>query len=974
MELTDFFAHVMPEEGFRVLGLAKPHPDDPRRTKWRYRKYDTNYKAAGAARIYDDRAEEAVYFGVNSFNDYYYDEDKGYDRIRTQVNVCACRSLFDDFDVSVDKDDAYDTRDDAILDLKKLAKALQLKPTIVTSGGGFHMYITADADFDPDTWIRLSLMKRAVCEHLGIKVDTAVDKDIARVLRPITTHNRKKEQAREVKLISLGTQYPLATIEEKLQKYLDDNDLQPAKVSTKGQKANLFAAALGDYPPSDPDTVADKCAVIGKFRETGGESEPEWHKCVGVIKHCKDGETKIHEWSSKYEGYNQTETQEKIDAWTVGPTRCEEMDKLVSCMESCPFAGKCASPIQLGATEDAQSVEEAPQVSAQPQQPAQIIAGQNIPYWQAGFQWNGSVLSRAYTVEEDGNTIVMWRPFCRTFIYPINRIKDVEGRWIVKWRALEKNGDWREFDMPMEELASTDQMARTLSAHEVFLTSHKTARKDMSEFAIGLIEKLQEWRTETKTYNQFGWVDDYSGFVMGTKMITPDDETTILCDEGMPPDIVVDFGRQGSLDEWIDNIDVLYNRAGAEPFQFALCHSMGSVLIELMGSSNWHGLPLAFTGKGGTGKSTACKIACGFYGKPKLMERQTGDNGSTLQAAIKLTALMGSIPILLDEFSGRSPDELTRTGYALANGRDKQRLNGKGGFATVGAEFFKNSFITSNDSIVESISKLPAGYRVEATQLRYFEVPLPEGYRHNVFHDVDQGFAEHHMDYVYGEACVPYLRFIMKNVDWVKRQLQTARAKYNPQSDDENKERFYRDAIVTATVAGKIAKKLGLVTFDVNGMRDWAQNHVLQMRDSRRDNNVDISEQLAKFISTLPGRLIVTKRFGDGRSKKEDSHEPLRAAAVGRVATDDRKVFLSVGCINDWCKDNGVATSDLKEEMDRAGYIKQKPKLMYIGQGSTVPSGQARCFEINYNKLFSGKALSIVEDDDGIHTEASGTA
>lgn len=974
MELKDFFAHVMPEEGFRVLGLAKPHPDSPKRTKWRYRKYDTNYKAAGAARIYDDRAEEAVYFGVNSFNDYYLCPEKNYERIRTQVNVHSCRSLFDDFDVK-DAADAYATREEALLDLKKIAKALQLVPTIVNSGGGFHMYITADADFDPETWIRLSLMKRAMCKHLGIKIDSSVDKDVARVLRPITTNNRKTGTPREVKLIKLGRHYPLSLIEERLQKYLDDNNLEPATVSTKAPIANPFAGALGDYPPSDPDTVADKCAVIGKFRDTGGESEPEWHKAVGVIKHCDNGEAKIHEWSSKYEGYSYEETQEKIDAWQVGPTTCEEMDKISSCMEGCPFAGKCRTPIQLGATEDAPSVaEEVPQSTTQPTPPVQIIAGQNIPYWQTGFQWNGTVLSKAYTEDVDGNTVVKWRPFCRTFVYPINRIKDVEGRWIVKWRALEKNGDWREFDMPMEELASTDQMAKTMSAHEVFLTTNPKARKDMSEFAVGLIEKLQEWRTETKTYKQFGWTNDYSGFVLGKKMITVDDEVDILLDAEVPADIAVDFGRSGSLDEWIDNIDLLYNRAGAEPYQFALCHSMGSVLVELMGSSNWHGLPLAFTGHGGTGKSTACKIACGFYGFPKLMERQTGDNGSTLPAAIKLTAMMGSIPVLLDEFSGRSPEELTRTGYALANGRDKQRLASNGKFSTVGTEFFKNSFITSNDSIVETISKLPAGYRVEATQLRYFEVAMPQGFRHTVFHDVESGFAERHMDTVYGEACIPYLRFVMKNADWVKRQLQAARAKYNPKSDDENKERFYRDAIVTALVAGKIAKKLGLVTFDIKAMGEWAQGQVLNMRENRKESNIDISEQLAKFIATLPGRLIVTKHFGDGRAVKEHAQEILRGAAVGRVALEDKKVFLTAGCINEWCKENGVKPADMKEELDRAGYIKHKPKSMYIGQGTNVPSGLARCFEINFHKLFSGKALSIVEDDNGIHTEASGTA
>ena len=449
-----------------------------------------------------------------------------------------------------------------------------------------------------------------------------------------------------------------------------------------------------------------------------------------------------------------------------------------------------------------------------------------------------------------------------------------------------------------------------------------------------------------------------------------------MCDSDIPRDIAVDFGTSGTLDEWISNIDKLYNRPGAEPFQFGLCHSMGSALVELMGSSNWHGLPLAFTGHGGTGKSTAAKIACGFYGNPEFMERQTGEQGSTLNAAIKRIAIMGSVPMLLDEFSGRSPDELTRTGYALANGRDKERLGTNGKFSTVGGQWFKNSFITSNDSILESISKLPAGYRVEATQLRFFEVALPADYRSRVFPDITQSFIENHMDNVYGEPFRPYIRFIIKNQDWVRRQMVSARSKFNPSSEDDNKERFYRDTIVTAVVAGKIAEKLGLISFDLKGMKAWATGQVLRMRESRKESNTDISEHVATFISTLPGRLIITKHFGDARSKhKENPMEILRAPAVGRVCTEDKKVFITVKAVSDWCKDAGVPPAAMKEELNKTGYLitqsdgTTNPRK-YLGSGSTVPSGASRCYEIKYHKLFDGKALALIKTDDGVITES----
>jgi hypothetical protein len=996
MDTKSFLELVLPEQGHKVIALVT-HTD--KGARWKYRTYPTAEAAARAALNFDINGE-TVYFGVNAFGDWYTDPQTGKRRVRTQENVVACRALFDDFDVDPEKnriqreqgkrETCYDTRDEATADLIKLAQALRLTPTIVSSGGGFHTYFHLDEDIDRLEWEELSAMKRDICGHLGIRYDTAVDMDSARVLRPIGVHNRKYDPPREVKLVKEGKTYSVEHVRAALSSYIRANNVAPAPFSRKkgpAAAANPFAAALGEFPPSDAELIAEHCEAIRQFRDSGGDlPEPHWHRAIGVVKFCENGEDLIHAWSEGYDGYTFEETQAKIDEWKVGPTSCAEMDRHLGCMASCPVAGKCKYPTQLGFSETAPSVEEEtvvtptgsnPTSTSTPQPTKQTIGatieGQSIPWWpQAGYRWNGATLARSY-VDEDN--VVHWRPFCQDFIYPINRVRDSEGTWTIHWRTKEKNGSWREFFMPTAELASTDMMAKTLASNEVFLTRTKNARSDMAEFAETLIKTLQAWRIETKTYKQFGWTEDRKGFIIGNRMVTLKGEEEVLCDENIPGDIAKDFGVSGTVEEWVASVNTIYNRPGAEPFQFAICHAMGSVLVELMGSSNWHGLPLAFTGHGGTGKTTACKIACGFFGKPDFMNRQTGEQGSTLNAVIKRIAVMGAVPMLLDEFSGRSPEELTRTAYALANGRDKERLNSKGGFATTGDEWFKNSFITSNDRLAETISKLPAGYRVEATQLRFFEVSLPEGFSDRLFPDITQAFIEHHMDNLYGAALRPYLRFILKNMDWVRRQLVAARSKFNPKDSEDNKERFYRDTITTAIVAGKIAEKIGLISFDMKAVKKWATSEVLQMRESRRETNIDISEQLAQFINTLHGRLIITKHFGDARTgHKEHPMEQLRAAAVGRVCTDDKKVYVTVKAVTDWCKENGVAASELREELDRNNYLvlntDGKPgHKIRIGSGTTIISSPATCYEFNYRKMFDGTALSIVQSHGKTTTE-----
>jgi len=962
METLEFFEWLLPPDGNVVLGIPKK---DSGGEWWQNRKYTTIAEAAAEA-VKLDQTEE-VYVAISTFNDFYRN-DKGKYKIRTKENVAWCRALYDDYDVDPAKENRYETKLQALRDIGRLAQALRLTPTVVDSGGGYHSYFHFEDAVDVATWDELASLKRDITTFLGIKTDPTIDMNSACVLRPIGTHNKKEkyDSPRLVQLIKKGKRYSVETIRSRMQDFIQQNNITPApKRKPKGKKQ--FGVLVESYPASDAETIAEHCAAVRALRDTQGNiDEPHWHRAIGVVKFCKDGEDKIHEWSSGYEGYTYEETQAKIEQWEVGPTSCIEMDKVVGCKADCPVATKCKFPIQLGASEQADSV--AYETVAEDDDNAAVptptvIEGQSIPHWpSSGFRWDGTHLQRSIT---DADGIVTWRNFSRLFVYPINRIRNSEGTWVVHWRAKEKNGRWREFFMPTSELASPSQMAETFASNEVFLVNSRSARSDMAEFAQTLIETLQKYKVETKTYEQFGWTEDRKGFVMGTKMITENGTLDVLCDSQIPPDIAVDFGRSGTLEEWVANIDTLYNRQGAEPFQFALCHSMGSVLVELMGSSNWHGLPLAFTGHGGTGKTTACKIACGFYGNPKLMNKQTNEQGSTLNAVIKRIAATGAVPLLLDEFSGRSSEELTRTGYALANGRDKERLASNGSFATMGREWFKNSLITSNDSILESIAKLPAGYRVEATQLRFFEVSLGEGLVDKVFPDTTQSFVEHHMDHVYGEACLPFIRFVMKNLDWVRRQLAAARAKFNPKSEDDNKERFYRDTIVTALVAGLIAKKIGLVSFDINAMKQWAVAQVKLMRESRKEVNTDIKEHLAAFISTLHGRLIITKRLGSANTHKEESQTPIRTSPAGRLCTEDKKAFITVKAVTDWCKDNSVAPSAMRDELDRSGYLIFQPngepnRRMYIGQGSTVPTGLTRCYELKYHKLMDGVSLAEV--------------
>lgn len=347
MDTAAFLRHILPHSGTYVIAelvdaverdTGKPY------TFWKHLEFDS-ISTAAAAVAQLDAAGKTVYHACNSFAGWYTDA-KGKDRIRTQENVAVCRSLYDDIDVA--KPGCYATRKEAGAALKDFIAEIQLLPTIVRSGHGLHLYWPLSEDIMAAEWLRLSQLKRAVTEHFGLKVDRAADIDSARVLRPVGSHNRKNGEAIEVSVASVAGPYSLQQVEKAFLAYARKHNvlvLPPAPMAKSSGFDDLSGGV--EYPPSSAHLVAEKCAQLGHFKDTGSSTEPQWHACLGVVKHCTEGEPLAHEWSKGHPDYDYAETQGKLDGWAAGPTTCAKFRALAPDLcHGCSH--NVTSPIWLG--------------------------------------------------------------------------------------------------------------------------------------------------------------------------------------------------------------------------------------------------------------------------------------------------------------------------------------------------------------------------------------------------------------------------------------------------------------------------------------------------------------------------------------------------------------------------------------------------------------------------------------------------
>jgi hypothetical protein len=126
---------------------------------------------------------------------------------RRADNVAAVKCVWLDVDCGTDKAEAnkgYESKPDALIAIRAFCKLLGLpKPMIVDSGGGFHIYWPFVNTISPVEWKTATTKLKALyhAQKCRLLADDSRTTDIASILRPVGTHNRKTSSPRLVSLL-----------------------------------------------------------------------------------------------------------------------------------------------------------------------------------------------------------------------------------------------------------------------------------------------------------------------------------------------------------------------------------------------------------------------------------------------------------------------------------------------------------------------------------------------------------------------------------------------------------------------------------------------------------------------------------------------------------------------------------------------------------------------------------------------------
>lgn len=500
----------------------------------------------------------------------------------------------------------------------------------------------------------------------------------------------------------------------------------------------------------------------------------------------------------------------------------------------------------------------------------------------------------------------------------------------------------------------------------------------MSAYLLDQLQSLKRRIAETNTLTTFGWRDEHKAFLLGDKLFTKGVEPAEVLIGGNAKAKFNTFApNKGSIEGYAEALNFLYNREGATHWQYTICAGWGSLLAHHC-EDLYKGLILALQG-GDTarGKTTVCHAALAAFGNPEKLTLSSKD-GFTTNALWATLGVFNNIPVLADEMTSVDPATFSDVAYGVSNGKEKIRMTSKSGnvvFAN-SAEWRLNLYVTGNKDFHGTLAAHQANSQAEAVRLiqvnidRYPPLILADRSLFPAGKDGDTAWnaasalvaAEHikQMTQNSGHAGAAIIKYILDNEASVAKAMSDMITRFT-QVLPSPKYRFYRAHSACTIVAAQIAKKLGIIEFDVKELYAFTVNLIVELADSVMETNaISSDDAFSRMVSHLGPRIIVTSEYRDKRDGRgpESPRTRIMGDVAGRyvIGTTSQKehaghLMLSQKEVRDWCMKNRLDYPAMMTALQKEGALLKQGEKFTLTRGTDYPMVQQRCIIVDTLKL-----------------------
>ena len=975
MDQVEFLEAVLPDLESGAFGqsecyyglLLKKSPDGKpeRRQSLAYsREQLAQFLREGSAKGWD------AYMALSSFT--------ALERGRKSVNARRERCLWADVDVGK-AGCRWQTREEALAGLVGFAKKTGMKPTLlVSSGMGWHVYWRLKEELETPRWKALARSFGAFLKAEGMDVDPSRTADASSVLRlPGTLHQKS---GREV-AVALDTMSSYG--EDELYKIFGTQAPVEIPLSPPASRPEaLDGFGLGSRPPSGSGRAAVACCR--QLREMGSQSYPNWFNAMSVLKRFEDGLELAHELSSGDPRYDPAGTEEKFGMAAADmPATCAtfRMNAPELC-EGCAYAALVKSPVQTPKLAPPLQIAE-PEILSATEQAENEISEKPfaIPDWTAE---DGTVELRFdedddYDVSPAGMQWKHWtgsgkKAVERTDLLCHAKVRYVRGETFYDetmrpLRAhvfdIEQQSGARQQSVFVVSTDSGPQGAMTwcLNSKIIPLNPSYTGTTFMGMINAYLAKVAARPGMEREAYRMLGWQkvtaratgEQTTGFVLPCAAFTA---------SGMQPAALMGpaggktaeaYSSKGDVERW-KFLPKMYRALGQNAGMLCMCLSFAAPLMKWGGADAANGIFSLYSRESGLGKSWCLRAAASVWGDP---ERALISQSASAVARCRRMAAAPNLPAMHDELTEMSPEDLANLVYVLAAGQEKQKLKSSGDEFIKTGEWSTVSFVTSNKSLKDKLSKWHVD--TEATVQRVLEWEcdfrrcLPGSPEGRLVAACQQVAADN-----YGLAGPEFMFRLMERPERIGTLQQTV-AEWYASKGFLQQERYTGRMLGMAMLAGRWACEWGLLDYDMDALEKWALDVLVPYnREMNRAYRVDDLGMFGDFLDTLVKSTLVVRHERRMPDEKDPESEIMpdkyvlvrpKNALLAWHCPETEKLRVASTAFTEWCQTRGAAPRPMLDGLRRLGVQVKETRACLGAHVSIYPSARVRVYEIEGDAL-----------------------
>lgn len=923
----------------------------------------------------------------------YKTQQPGKRETRVASNILAAKAVFWDLDVGAEAA-KYATREDA---LRALAGFLEVTkfpiPTLVSSGGGVHVYWPFVEDLPVEEWRVIAWHMRQLAEGMGIKVDPTRTTDSTSVLRvPHTFNFKDRNNPRPVKILDEGAgETPVAAFRQLLQDAMiragiAATDAPQPRAAQPVDNHGLGEQGFNDFGPKlTLGEVAAACGQVSEIiRSQGDKTHPHygaldntaWYRgMLATIRHVEDGDNWCRKLTALHpRSVSDVDTKLK-QLEPFPPAKCETLQQFMpwkdSPCQTCRFRNDPSVPNPLAAARKATA---APPPTVEPASPSAAPTSSPVP--PVGLQAVGSVPAFATLQipnppkpyerlktggiavtrkDKDGNdqTSVIYP----NDLFPLKRLvnKDDNTEQQV-WRVTLPRTGAKDFTIDADVLYDSRKFCVAIANNGIY--PHKAEIPALQDYMVAYIAQLQkELDGETQSAH-LGWADEYRQFVLPDKTLLEDGSVRTSALTLAAQRAAQFIQKRGTLQEQVRLLQ-FYNHPAYIPNQLVVLGSLASIIFYATGH---HGIVVNCSGDAGASKSTTLYTAASLWGDPAMWPINGTNRGATANARAQRISTNANLPTCVDEITHLPVKEAIDLVMNITQPGHRLRLQTDGTERKAG-DGYKSAIMiaTANSSLHALLSTDNAAGT--AGSMRVFEMKFVAQKVHTKA-EADEFLRQIRLNY--GHIGELVAQFAVRNRVAVEKRVQALVREIDTAANIQSGERFWSAYVASCIAAGEIAQALGLLPYDTEAIKQWViSTQIPFMRGVVKEEYREPLAILTDYIAEKHSNIVVVDRatsIGANTAGTPVAGETAFAvnrpsgALLGHYDLKSGVLYLLKHGFKDHCARLGTSSSRIIEELSQPRAVGTEPPARIVvdrsvrrtlGAGTDLAKGQSWCFAVD---------------------------